>query len=87
MARLIKIDSNPMYHRSVDVLDSENISVIKYNIDNGNMFVQFTTGAKYEYSNVDSHVFGAIIIADSVGVSFNSLITKNPDRYPFRKVI
>ena len=43
------------------------------------MLVEFHTGARYVYSPVTAHQFGAIISAESVGQTLNILIKENDD--------
>lgn len=86
MTKIVKPENTPIYHRTVSIFDSQNIKRISYNVDSEQMFVEFSASGNYLYSNVPPHVFGAIVIADSVGSVFNDLITKNPERYPYKKV-
>ena len=50
----------------------------------GNLWVEFTTGRKYVYSEVPNEVAEALRAAFSKGVYFNSRIR---DSFPYREVV
>ena len=89
MAKIVRAWENDKvnYHRVVKVLDSENIDEIRYNVDSEQMMISFTNNTKYEYYDIPCHVFGAIVIADSVGSCFNELVKNKSNLYTYRKVI
>ena len=55
-----------------------------YDQSAGNLWVEFTTGRKYVYSNVPVEVAEAFRLAFSKGVYFN---TRVRDRFPCREVV
>lgn len=65
-------------------VESSNISAMAH--DGITMGVTFKSGATYAYENVERKVFDEILAAESIGGKFNTLVKKNPDRYPFRKI-
>jgi KTSC domain len=54
-----------------------------YDETEGNLWVEFTTGRKYVYSDVPEEVASALRQAFAKGVYFNTRIR---DRYPHREV-
>jgi hypothetical protein len=75
------------------VLEEESSSVvseIKYqkDISNGkfNMLVTFRTGALYRYIDVDAIDLSSILLSDSIGSAFNSVISKS-GKYAFEKLM
>ena len=51
--------------------------------DSGQLWVEFTTGRRYVYSNVPEEVANTFRSAFAKGVYFNTRIR---DRYPYREV-
>ena len=49
----------------------------------GNLWVEFTTGRKYVYSDVPVEVADAFRLAFSKGIYFNTRIR---DRFPYREI-
>lgn len=65
-------------------VESSNISAMGH--DGVTMAVTFKSGVTYAYDNVERHVFDEIVSSDSIGGSFNTLVRKNPERYPYRRI-
>ena len=64
-------------------VNSEAIDTLKYNEQNENLLVQFTSGNKYIYRNVPRNKFLSWKYFDSFGKFFNSNIRNN---YKFTKI-
>lgn len=55
-----------------------------YDQSEGQLWIEFTTGRRYVYSDVPDEVAGALRSAFSKGVYFNTRIR---DRFPYREVV
>ena len=51
------------------------------------MEVEFRNLSVYRYEQVAANTFTSILTAESVGEAFDAIIKKNPQQYPFRKIL
>jgi hypothetical protein len=65
------------FTRECEILDSDNISRIRYAPEDKIMEVIFQNGQLYKYSPVQPMAFASIVAAKSVGSEFNRLIRNN----------
>lgn len=65
-------------------VESSNISAMAH--EGTTMGVTFNSGTTYLYDNVGRETFDEIISADSVGGKFNSIVKKNPGKFPYRRI-
>lgn len=56
-------------------VQSTNIKALAHH--NGDLYVEFQTGAMYKYESVPEGVFQSLLIAPSVGQALNSFIKPN----------
>lgn len=66
---------------------SSNIAALGFEPERKVMTVQFNSGTKYEYSNVEEDLFQEILTAESVGRAFDKLVKSQPIKYPYAKVV
>lgn len=71
--------------RELRLDDSSNVRRICWRPDD-TLEVEFTSGAVYRYSNVQSHQFVAACGADSVGSWVSKTLVKNPVAHPVSKI-
>ena len=50
------------------------------------LLVRFHNGTVYSYANVSPETFAALLMADSVGKAFNTLIKAKPHEHPYTRV-
>lgn len=74
-----KTDSPTIFSRSTKISDSSTVNQIDFDPVTEVMMVTFNTGAQYVYSPVTSHIYGAIVSAESAGKMLNILIKENDD--------
>ena len=67
-----------------DSMPSTVIRRFVYDQTAGNLWVEFTTGRKYVYSDVPLEVADAFRSAFSKGIYFNTRIR---DRFPYREIV
>ena len=60
-------------------VDSSMINKIVFNFQTKTMKVEFTSGALYEYTNVDPEIYDELCKAESQGKFFNEKIKNNYD--------
>lgn len=66
--------------------DSSNVVSAAYDGDSNKLTVEFTSGAAYEYANVQPHQFAELAGAKSAGQWIRTAIIKQPEAYPCTKV-
>ncbi len=71
--------------RKLTVTDSSNVVEIAWNEDS-TMDVNFNSGAKYRYQNVQLHQFGEVAMAASIGRWVNATLVRHKDRYPVTRL-
>ena len=64
-------------------VESSNIKAVKYDAKEEALFVVFTNGGHYAYSNVPQEVYDGLLEADSAGKFFHASVRST---YPVRKV-
>jgi hypothetical protein len=74
------------YDRVVEVYDSENIGTVSYSVTDKIMKVRFSNETEYIYHNVTLTIFGSIVSGENVGKMFYSLVSSNPETFPYEKV-
>jgi KTSC domain len=65
-------------------VESSNVKRIGYDADNRELHVEFKSGSRYIYEQVDEIVYASTLAADSVGGFISAKVVKGP--YKFRKV-
>ncbi|CAJ3210121.1 Uncharacterised protein [Burkholderia pseudomallei] len=66
---------------------SSQISAFAYNEQDQRLNIVFVkNGGEYQYSNVPKEVVDQLVVAESFGAAFSSLIKKHPTRFPYMKV-
>ena len=66
-----------MIKEQSSTVDSSMINKYVYNFATNTLKVEFTSGALYEYTNVDHDLYDNLCKADSVGKFFNEKIKHN----------
>lgn len=66
---------------------SSTIAAMGHDSTQSVMRVQFLNGSSYDYQHVPSEVYAEIMQAASVGSTFNALVKKHPEKYPYQKVM
>lgn len=66
---------------------SSNIKEVGYDVEGETLLIAFTNGTEYTYPKVSAATFMAVLMAESVGKSFNQLVKAYPDRYPATRIL
>lgn len=73
------------FSRTVNVEDSDSVSILIYAPKFSILRVRFTNGVWYEYYGVNAFTFGRICGSESVGKAFHERIISNED-IPYSKM-
>jgi len=66
------------------VYSSGNILKTIYFIAQNRLYISFKRGNTYSYSNVTPEMYGEFENGESQGKYFHKVISKDPDKYPYR---
>lgn len=67
------------------IYESSNILMSTYFPEKNKLFIHFSRGGTYSYSNINESLYVDFEKADSQGKFFIANIKKNPDKYPYAK--
>jgi hypothetical protein len=74
------------YERIVEVYGSKNVEVISYSFESKIMKVRFKNSTEYLYHKVPSSVFGSVISNQDIGKILYSLVSSNPNSFPYERI-
>lgn len=67
-------------------VESSQLSAWGHDPETNVLRVEFKNGSTYEYLNVETHTFEALVNSESSGKAFSASIKPFPTKYPFTKV-
>ena len=67
------------------IYESSNILMSTYFPNSNKLFIHFSRGGTYSYTNINESIYKDFENADSQGKFFIANIKKNPNKYPYAK--
>lgn len=68
-------------------VQSSQIEAIGHDAESKTLAIRFKGGAEYHYANVETEMFEAMKLADSVGSFFYKNVKPFKDKYPYYKAL
>jgi hypothetical protein len=67
------------------IYESSNILMSTYFPEKNKLYIHFSRGGTYSYTNINENVYKEFENAESQGKYFSREIKKNPNKYPYAK--